>query len=340
MSANSVVQTRTLDALLTTTLDNYRPTLEDNVFTARPLLYWLKQKDRIWHKGGGAQIIVPLLYGQNTAVQSYAGGDTLTVTHADGITAAIYDWKQLAASIEIYGIEEAKNSGDQELIDLVQAKIDQTEESMAESLNAMAYLGDGATPYGSGSAGSGWNGLANMVTGSTGTFGQINRATAGNEYWRSYVDSTSAVLTLSQMTTAYNTVSRGSDSPDAIFTTQALFEKYESLLQPQLRFQDPKTADGGFQNLLFKTAPIMFDPVMTTAYAGGTTDQNAVNQDGTMYFLNSKYVKLAVLTNKWFTPTPFVKPSNQDLRVAQVVCYGNFVASNCQRLGKLTAKTA
>lgn len=335
-----VTQSRALDALLTTTLDNYRPTLEDNVFSARPLLYWLKQKDRIWKKGGGAQIIVPLLYGQNTTVQSYVNGETLNGGHTDGISAAIYDWKQLAASIEIYGIEEAKNSGEQELIDLVQAKIDQTEESVAESLNAMAYLGDGSTAYGGGSAGSGWNGLANMVTGTTGTFGQINRATGGNEFWRSYVDSTSAVLTLSQMTTCYNTVSRGSDSPDAIFTTQALYEKYESLLQPQLRFQDPKTADGGFQNLLFKTAPIMFDPVMTTAYALGTTGQNAVDQDGTMYFLNSKYVKLAVLADKWFSPTPFVKPALNDYRVAQVLCYGNFVSSNCQRLGKLTGKTA
>lgn len=311
MAANS-----SFDDILSTTLNNYRRTLEDNIFSARALLFWLKSKDRIQTKSGGAQIVVPLLYATNTTTGSYANDDTIAVTHQSGISAAAYNWKQYAASVNIYGIEEAKNNGQEELIDLVEAKVQQTEESIAESMNTM-FFADGT-----GNGSKDWNGLVTLVD-ATSTIGGINSTT--DAFWQAYVESSSAVLTLGQMVTAYNTTSRGADAPDAIFTTQTLFEKYESLLQPQLRFQDPKVADGGFQNLLFKTAPIMFDTACSS---------------GVMYFLNSKYVKLVVHADKWFTPTPFVKPSNQDLRIAQILSYGNLVVSNRKRLGKLTAKTA
>lgn len=304
------------DQILSTTLNNYRPTLEDNIFTARPLLFWLKSKDRIQMKSGGAKIVIPLLITSNSTAGSYAAADTILTTHQDGISAAEYNWKQFAASINIYGIEEAKNNGEAEIIDLLESKIMQTEEGIAESMNTMFYLD------GTGNASKDWLGLAAIVN-NTGTLGNIN-ATVDDTYWRSYVDATAAPLTLAQMTTAFNSASRGSDSPDAILTTQTLFEKYEALLQPQLRFQDSKTADGGFQNLLFKTAPVMYDVSC---------------QAGVMYFLNSKYIKLVGHTDKWFSPTPFVKPTNQDLRIAQILCYGELTASNRSRLAKLTGKT-
>lgn len=304
------------DALLSTTLKNYRPTLEDNIFTARALLFWLKSKDRIQTKSGGTHIVIPLVHATNTTVGSYADDDTIAVTHQGGISAAQFVWKQYAASVNIWGSEEFKNNGEEEIIDLVEAKVQQTEESISEGLNTM-FFADGT-----GNGGKDWNGLVTLID-ATSTIGGINSTT--DAFWQSYVDSTAEVLTLADMVLAYNTTSRGADAPDAIFTHQTLFEKYESLLQPQLRFQDPKVADGGFQNLLFKTAPIMFDTACTA---------------GVMYFLNSKYIKLVVHSDRWFTPTPFVKPSTQDLRVAQLLSAGNLTVSNRKRLGKLTGKTA
>jgi hypothetical protein len=292
------------DAILSTTLANYVPKLEDNVFTARPLTYWLTSKDRIKKISGGAKIIVPIIHETNSTVASYSGYDTITTTAQTGISSAEYSWKQLAGTVSINGLEEAQNRGEAEIIDLLEGKIMQTEESLAEKMDVM-FFADGT-----GNSSKDWLGLAHFVsTGPTsGTVGGINRATAGNEFWRNYANTTSEALTLTRMTTAFNTVSKGSDQPDFIVTTQSLFEKYESLLQPQLRFQDSKTADGGFQNLLFKTAPIMFDTNCTA---------------GSMYFLNSKYIKLYGHTDVWFKTSPFVRPNNQDARFAQIMCYGN-----------------
>lgn len=306
------------DSLLSTTLANYRKQLTDNVFTARPLTFHLMDKGRIRMLNGGTKIVEPLIYGTNSTVASYSGYDTLSLTPQEGISAAEYDWKQYAVSIAISGIEEAKNNGEQAVLNLLEAKVMQAEESMKEGFNQM-FFGDGT-----GNSGKDWNGLGNIIEAS-GTVGGINRATAGNEFWQSYEENTAGALTLADMTTAYNTVSVGNDHPDAVLTTQTLFEKYESLLTPQLRYTDTNTADAGFQNLLFKAAPVTYD-VHAPA--------------GTVFFLNSKYLTLVGHSDKWFSSTEFVRPENMDARYSLIMCYGNLTCRNAKKQGKLTARTA
>jgi hypothetical protein len=314
------------DAILSTTLANYRDQLTDNVFTARPLTYHLMDKGRIRMVNGGTKIVEPLIYGQNSTVKPYSGYDSIDLTPQDGISAAEFDWKQYAASIAISGIEEAKNNGEQEVINLLEAKIMQAEESLREGFNQM-FFGDGTDTLGAGGTNSGksWNGLGNLIE-SGNTVGGINSASGqGNDWWRSYEQNTAGALTLAQMATAYNSVSVGNDHPDMVLTTQTLFEKYESLLQPQLRYTDTKTADAGFQNLLFKSAPVTYDVHAPS---------------GTMFFINSKYISLVGHSEKWFQNTAFVRPENMDARYALIMCYGNLTIRNRAKQGKLTAKTA
>jgi hypothetical protein len=311
MAANS-----NFDNLLTTTLANYRKTLTDNVFTARPLTYTLMEKGRIRMLNGGTKVVEPLIYGLNDTVGSYSGYDSIALTPQTGISAAEFEWRQYAASISISGIEEAKNNGDAEIINLLEAKIMQAEESMREGFNTM-FFGDGT-----GNSSKDWNGLDNLVD-NTGTVGNIDSSTY--TWWKSYKEATAGALTLAQMATAYNSVSVGNDHPDTLLTTQTLFEKYEALLQPNLRYTDTKTADAGFQNLLFKAAPVMYDTGCTA---------------GTFFFLNSKYLTLVGHSDKWFSQTSFISPEDTDARYALIMCYGNLTVRNRAKQGKLTAKTA
>ena len=307
------------DTLLSTTLANYRNQLTDNVFTARPLSAALMDKGRVRMVSGGTKIVEPLIYGQNSTVGSYSGYETISLTPQDGVSAAEYDWKQYAASIAISGIEEAKNNGEAEIINLLEAKIMQAEESMREGFNQM-FFADGT-----GNSGKDWLGLGAIVE-SGNTVGGINSAAAqGNDWWRSYEENSAGALTVAQMNTAYNSISVGNDHPDLLMTTQTLFEKYESLLQPALRFTDTKYADMGFQNMLFKAAPVMYD-VHSTA--------------GVFYFLNTKYLTLVGHSDKWFQQTEFIRPENMDARYALIMCYGNLTCRNRAKQGKLTAKTA
>jgi hypothetical protein len=278
----------------------------------------LNSAGRVVVETGGTQIIEPLVYAQNGTVGSYAGYDAIDLTPQEGITAAEYDFKQMAASIAISGIEEAKNRGPEAIIKLLQAKIMQAEESIKENLNDMLF-GDGT-----GNGGKDFNGLANIID-ATGTVGNINAS--GNSWWASYEENTSTALTTAQMATAYNTASRGNDHPDLILTTQTLFEKYESLLTPQVRYQDTTKANLGFQNLMFKQTPVVYDVSAPT---------------GNMFFMNSKYLKLVGMADHWFETTEFQKGTvaGVDARYALILSFGNLTCSNRARQAKLTAKTA
>lgn len=305
------------DTILSTTLKNYREQLVDNIFTSRPLFFYL-EKDGIAEQGG-EKIVVPVLGGKNTTAGSYSGADTISIAAQTGITAAEYSWKQFAASIFITGLEEAQNYGEHAIIDLLQAKVMQAEESIKESLDEDLVAGDGT-----GNSSKDFNGLVNLI-GTTNTVGGIDGNDSDNTWWRSYVSTSSTSLTLADMATAQNTVSFGNDKPKLILTTQTLFEAYEALLQPQQIFQSSAAADAGFDVLMHKGVPVHYD---------------AYTPAGVMYFVNTSYLKLVRHSAKWFTPTDFVKPTNQDVRAAQILCYGNLVVMSRRHQGKLTGRTA
>jgi len=312
------------DQILSTTLKNYVPKLADNVFTARPLFYALTNGQTLRRISGGATIVVPIIYGTNSTAGSYAGDDTISTTAQTGITAAEYNWKQYAASVTITGIEEAKNNGEAQIIDLLEGKIMQTEETIIQNMNTMFWSN------GAGNSGKDFFGLNALVgTGNDGPsatdLGGIDATDADNAWWRSTLTNQSGVLDKAAMSKMYNDVSVGNDQPTIIISDQDEYEAYEALLQPQLRYTDAKVADAGFQNLLFKGAPVTYD--------------SDTNLDGKMFFLNTKYLRLVAHTETWFQPTPFVRPTNQDARYAQILCYGQLTISNRSRQGMLYGLT-
>ena len=310
------------DEILSTTLKNYVPKLADNVFTARPLFYALTNGQTIRRVNGGAKIVVPIIYGTNSTAGSYSGSDTIATTAQTGITAAEYDWKQYAATVTITGIEEAKNNGEAAIIDLLEGKIMQAEQTIIQNMNTMFY-GNGA-----GNGGKDFLGLnALVVVGNDSgcAIGGIDATDSDNSWWRSSLTNQGGALTLAAMSTMYNNVSVGNDQPTIIITDQDEYEKYEALLQPNLRYTSADVADAGFQNLLFKGAPVTYD--------------SDTDLDGKMFFLNTKYLRLVAHTETWFQPTPFVRPTNQDARYAQILCYGQLTTSNRSRQGMLYGLT-
>lgn len=305
------------DTILSTTLKHYTPTLEDNIFSNVTLLYWLREAGHIEKVSGGQSLVEPLLYATNGTAGSYGGYDNISTTPSEGITAAEYNWKQYAVTVAINGLEEAQNSSKEQVISLIKAKIDQAEMSAIDQMNIMFYAS------GTGNGSKDWNGLANLVhIAGTGTVGGIDASV--EVWWKNQFESTPEALALSRMSSQFNLCSKGKIKPEFLLTTRGLYEKYEGLLQPQLRYQSSKEADAGFENLLYKSAPVMWDEDCTAGY---------------MYFLNSKFLKLKVHSDAWFKNTPFEKPHGQDARYSQILSYGNLVTNNRRFLGVLSGKS-
>lgn len=308
------------DGLLATTLKHYVKRLEDQIFTSQVLLWILRSAGRVVNIEGGEKIVQPLMYAKAQNKGSYAGNDTFTTLGNTGLSAAEFPWKQYYGLISIEGIELAKNKGPAALLRLLETRLKQIEMTISEEMEAMLF-GDG-----SGNAGKDFHGLAAIIDASNpswGNLGGIDRS--ANAYWQATETAVGGALTLALMSTAYNDVSNGKDQPTNILTTQTLYEKYESLLQTNLRHEQTEMGDAGFQNLMFKGAPMAFSDNVTS---------------GEVLFMNIKYLELNTLSGVWFKPSDMMQPVNQDVFYKTLLCYGNLTVSNSKRQGKLTGATA
>src|SRR6188768_568018 len=245
----------TWNNILSTTMHNYHKTLTDNIFNTLPLLEFYKSNGRVKTINGGISIVEPIMIAEGDS-GSYAEWDQIIVTPKDTATAAQFLWKQIFATIAISGLEEAQNNGKEQIINLLEAKIMQAEETLKKRLNGQLF-GTQTTP-----TTKDFLSLLILVDDAA-PVGGIT-PTAPDTYWKSYVKdvggSVDAAKLETELRTAYfSTSDAGPDHTNAIFTNPYGFGLYESTLTPQVRYTDTKKANLGFQNLMFKDVPIMWD---------------------------------------------------------------------------------
>ena len=323
---SGIAETRTYDALLTSTLANYREKLEDNIFDDYPFLSYINGRLGTAMRGGsvkrvengGESIREQLLYGMNSTAASYSGYGILDITPQEGMTIARYNWKQYSVSTTISGLEERSNNGEAAILNLLESKIKQSELSIKDLLSRDAF-GDGTN-----NGGLALTGLAALVSASS-TVGGLAPGTY--DWWKSTVTSggSFAAQGLDDMRTTFNTLSFGNDRPDFIVTDQATFEYYEKALQPQERYNDTRVANSGFTSLTFKGVPMLFDRDCTSGY---------------IYMLNSRYLNYVCHKDADLALQPFIKPNNQDARSAHFLLQANLTTGNRRKLGVITGVTA
>jgi hypothetical protein len=310
----------TWDDVFTTTFRKVHREFVDNIFTARPLAFFLAQAGQVVQIDGGVQIQESIVGATNANTDTYSGTDTLNTAETEEVTSAIYPWRQLASAVTVTGLEEAQNAGEAAIMDLLNVKIEVARESIVEKMNNM-FHGDGT-----GNGGKDFNGLANLIGTRDNTVGGINAA--NNSWWNPYHKDvaagggTPAALSLGTMYNAFNGASVGSDTPGFVLMEQTPFEQYEGLLDDNRRYVDSSVADAGFQALQFKGKPVLFD-----------TDSNFASPatNHFIYFINPKYLRLKVHSDRFFKAGPFIQPTNQDLRTMKMLTYGNLVVNNRSR---------
>ena len=309
-------------ALLTTTFNKFvSKQAADVIFNDLALFEYLNAKCSVKKRvDGGVKMLVHLMYGKNTTAKSYSGYGIIDVTPQEGLTAAQYTWAQYAASVTISGLEERiQNVGDSAVIKILESKIKQAEMSLRDKLDIDMWA--------SAVTGTNMNTLTTIVDTTT-SIGNV--AKSSNSWWQAQVTASGsfAARGLADMRALYNNTSNQSLSggaPDFLCSDQTAYQCYEAALQPQQRFTDEKMAGAGFENLRYKGATFTYDP-NTPA--------------GVLNMLSSDALKLVTSKGTNFITTPFIKPENQDAKVAQILWAGQLAADNIRRLGKLTGITA
>ena len=313
-----------INEITTTTLRNRSKKLADNVTENNALLYKVKEAGRIKPFSGGRNITQELTYAENSTYKRYSGYETLDISPSDVMTAAEYDIKQAAVAVSISGLEGLQNSGKEQMIDLLESRIENAEATMYNNISADIYsdgTADGGKQIG---------GLQTLVADdpTTGTVGGINRATYS--FWRNglydfSVESVTSSSTTIQtaMNTLYLRCSRNRDQPNLIVADNIYYEYYWASLQANQRFMTSKMAEAGFQALKFQNADVCFD--------GGIGGSCPASH---MYFLNTKYVFWRPHRDRNFVPiNPDRFAVNQDAMVKLIGVAGNMAMSNAELQG-------
>ena len=302
--------------MVATTLRKRNKELSDNLTNHNALFFRLNEKGNIKPVDGGRDIVEELLYGDNSTVSWYSGYEELDITPQEVIDAATFDWKQLAGTVSISGLEEMKNSGKEAVINLLEGRIKGLQISMRNAA-ATAVYADGTTDPKS------LGGLRLLVaddpTAST-TVGGINQATY--TFWQNKYSAsaaTSANNIISRLNSLWIQCVRGTDKPDLLVADSTEWNFYISALQAQQRFTSDgsngssKMAGAGFQSLKFNTADFVYDDQCPSKH---------------VYLLNTEYLYLRPHTKRQFITLDERNSLNQDAKVIPVVWGGNLTCSN------------
>ena len=317
----------TFTELVTTTFRKHKTTLTDNVTKNNALLAKLKKKGMITTTSGGLSIAIPLEYAENSTYQRYSGFDVLNTQQSDVMTAAEFQWRQIALNVVASGRELRINSGPERIINLAKARLK----------NAMHTFNNNFSSdiYSSGALANQIGGLQALVADAgTGTVGGIDSSTW--TFWKNTVQSAAAPLqgggaiapgptTMeSLMLPLYMALVRGNDQPDLIVSSNEYFAFYEQSQTSIKRYTNDTTADGGFVSLKYKGCDVIFD---------GNSGIPAAH----MYFLNTDYIGIEVHRDANLTINDEVSPYNQDAVVIPILWMGNMTVSNRALQGVLKA---
>jgi hypothetical protein len=310
--------------IVATTLEKRSKKLADNITGNNALLKMLELKGNIRPFSGGRSLVEEILQKENGNAGWYSGYDELPVGAADVISAAEFPIKQAACPVVMSGLEEIQNDGEEAVIDLLEGRIKAAEATMANLISAGLYSD------GTGSGSKQITGVLAMapVDPTTGIYGGINRATAGNEFWRSYNLDTSAAPSATTIQGFFNTawanLSRGRDHPDLIPVDNTTWAAYAASLQTLQRFSESKLAQLGFTTLRHIGGEVVLD-------GGVGGDCTSV----TAYFLNTKYMHWRPHSKRNMVPLKARSPWNQDASVTTLVFAGNLTCSGARFQGQI-----
>jgi hypothetical protein len=303
-----------LNAINSITRKYYFKELVDEVSTSMPLL--LKLKGKMETIDGGDDIRVPVSIARFASRGWYQGDEALPVASNDKVFNLIFPWAQYNVSIPISNLNKLKNAGSAKVIDHVKSEMDMAKRDVMDAFGTGLYSAgtDAKSIYG-----------ARCFLSTSATYGGVSMAT---ESWlQSKIDATTTVTSLAKIQERYEAASEPPIKPNFITCTETIFNSYMNLLTPIQRYTDSKLASAGFENVLFRGAPVVEDSYCPSAH---------------MIMWNLDYFNIYSQSSRQFPGEfiDFVTPTNQDAAVAHILWMGAAICKAPRFHGALTALTS
>jgi len=252
----------------------------------------------------GSKITLGSIHGLNTNFQWVNENGNVKLDQQDYMDRPEWDWAKLSIGISFKKFNLMQNSGPEQVIDILKSGIEITNLTFAQKFED-SLLSDG-------SAGEGVDGapqiagLATAVEDGTawGTYGNINRALAGNEYWRNkYTASSNGLGHTSAMSIWLKFfASLGGDSdvdsPDLILCGPSTWSYLaDNKILNKYVVDAPKSKSGSVANIatermFYRGAEVRFISNNYFPSGADTTAANPYTPGGTiehLLFLNTRY---------------------------------------------------
>ena len=348
-------------AVTTVTREFIVPKVYDTVTKGSPALMSFLQNATSWKSGYRYDVIfqyTDTTNGGNTGI-----ADRLDTDRQNTRVKGQFEVKMAYKPVVVANIETVLNSGDMQVVDLLDAEFDTQGKSLMTLMANNLYTGTGS--------GNEWDSIYNAADDGTNfsTYAGLSRTTYPS--LKGYYLASTGALTLAKMATAYDAVTVGMDVPSMILTTKSLWSSYESLLTPTVRAG--YTASGyptmnafgmvpsaqalqgtqGFSVLFFRGTPVIKDEqvpsgkmffVNTNYFEFVGVDLSGVDEIETLNFKQTNDgtplgVPGRVPSTRGFNFRIMKQPVDQLSQVGYLIYAGNFISTNPRLQGQMTGVT-
>lgn len=308
--------TETLDNLYTTTWQNMKSDVADNIFDATPFWFWMKENGRLEAVEGGRFLTEPLRFAGSDNVTFVSKGEAVPLADKEFLTVAKDDWKYLTDTIVRFGVDDQQNRGKNEILNLMKAKLENSRDSMVDRLE-LVMAGTAAAKE--------FNGLKDIVHDTpTLTGATLHGIDPSVEtWWRNQVTDMTALLYANIKTLMIAMINNcgnnlRQDRPDLIIGGQETYELYWEDTLDQRRIVNKTLGDIGFQNIEFQGIPWIWSPDI----------EGTVGSDADIYVLNTNFLRFKYDPMMFFDMTEWKAiPAQINDRAAQVVLAGQLMTS-------------
>ena len=343
MGASS--QTVTYSTIAALALDKLSKKISDAISTSNAALFFYKKKGN-WEgvSSGGRQLRKTVLYNLQT-VRPIGAYGTVNVNPVDGHTSVYYDWVQTAVPVSFADMEEFQTSGEESIESIVQAKYSQAKASIDDFFSRSLSRGQAEVDTTSITSA-----ITSVIDGSTFidplfkfaafditsslTVGGIDQST--NTWWRNQLYDMTSVTTLTAFLAGLRKLhiltqrgGGGADrAPDFHIVDESTYNIYEKALALTQRTPSYTKGDLPFENVAFKTKPVIPDELVPDVATGSTT-----MTDGTWGMFNSAFMGFTFDKKKSFKMGANVRPNNQLVTSSLMPIRGTHWVNNRRKLG-------
>lgn len=310
----------------------------DNLFKTIPLLDHIKSAGGVEVINGGQRITRAGVFGDHSAItQLSTGYEAVNSSVADVLRSPEYDWCDFVAPVVITRKEELSNKGENAVISIADARMKSVMGMLKREWELQAIAGTSTvlTEMGTldGQIATGWL-EAGAFGAQTNVVGGLSKATFASSNWQNQSANLGgagnwAASGLDNMTDLMiqTQIYAPEGSVDLILASPNSYRSYKNILQAQERYTPKETVlDGGRLALAFNGALMYVENNLDGTLAG----------DPSMYFLNTKSMKVVFDSEANFTMSDFETKSGYAARQANIFVRTQLVADHLASLGVLT----